>query len=304
MTYSRLVLFGAGASSGSPSITPSSPPLGSELFGVLVKTFPATWGEVSQDIRSKFDRHFETGMATLLGTYPAGLSMAQAGIPSPHILMQDIAQLFLSYSLAPTLDDLYTKFLAALRSSSKEADTCLATLNYENLLEQSMVNLKLRPRVLRLHGGCQLWIKNNTRIFGGPDRAIGRNMRIVASRIRHLSVISMKKKLGISRQAMYPCMALYAPGKPAQVGQYYLWRIQDRFANRVLTANSLAIVGVRPWLKDDHVWTPILRTSATVYYIGGEADFDDLRRHRGSSRQTIHIATRFDEGLGKLVDAM
>ena len=127
MEYNRVVLFGAGASFGSPAVLPVPPPLGADLYGVLAKAFPETWGGVSDELRAKFEDHFETGMSALWDMYPAALSSLKPGAPSPHRLMQDMARLFMCYSLAPGADDLYTRFLIELWNASKGKNTFLST---------------------------------------------------------------------------------------------------------------------------------------------------------------------------------
>jgi hypothetical protein len=303
MNYSRVVLFGAGASHGSPAVLPVPPPLSAGLYCVLAKAFPDSWGGVSDELRLKFEDHFETGMGALWGMYPAALSSPKPGVPSPHRLMQDMARLFMSYHLAPGGHDLYTRFMIELWNASKGKDTCLSTLNYEHLAEQAMVKLGLKPQILRPHGGCQLWPRRGGRIFGS-GRAVGQGFRSVSSRIRLLSSHAIQRLLNIPGQSKYPCMAMYLEGKVTQFGQRYLWRAQDRFARRVLSVNTVTLIGVKPWPTDTHIWRSIFETKATVLYVGGENDFAVLCKRRPDDRESVFIADRFEECIGDLVKRM
>lgn len=299
--YRCVVLFGAGASSGSPGVLPVPPPLGADLYGVLAKAFPRSWGGVSGELRREFETHFERGMGKLWSIYPKALSELKKGAPSPHRLMQDMARLFLSYCLAPGYDDLYSKFLIGLLRASKDSATCLATLNYEHLVEQAMIKVRLAPRVLRPHGGCQFWIKRGGRMFG-EGKAVGQGMHAVSSRIRVLGQNSVHMLLNKARQAQYPCMAIYVEGKVTQMGQQYLYRAQNRFQRRVLSCDKVVLVGVRPWPDDTHVWKAIFETGAATLYVGSKKDFRVLQERRGPNRNCEFVAEQFEDAIEKLID--
>jgi len=303
MDYNRVILFGAGASFGSPAVLPVPPPLGADLYGVLAKAFPDSWGGVSDELQLKFEDHFETGMGALWDMYPAAVSSLKPGAPSPHRLMQDMARLFMSYHLAPGAHDLYTRFLIELRNASKGKDTCMSTLNYEHLAEQALEKVGLKPQVLRPHGGCQFWPRHGGRFFGS-GRAVGQGMNSVSSRIRPLPRNAIQRLLNKRGQSKYPCMAIYLEGKVTQMGQRYLWRAQDRFARRVLSANTVTLIGVRPWPPDTHIWKCIFETKATVLYVGGKNDFEVLRKWRPDDRESVFVADRFEECIGDLVKRM
>jgi hypothetical protein len=55
-------LFGAGASHGTGGVLPEQPPLGFELYSILERTYPGSWGSFPSDIRDAFIRNFEQGM--------------------------------------------------------------------------------------------------------------------------------------------------------------------------------------------------------------------------------------------------
>ncbi len=303
MEYTRVVLFGAGASFGSRGVLPVAPPLGAGLYGVLARAFPDSWGALSRELRLKFERHFEVGMGALWGMYPDALSSLKAGAPSPHRLMQDMARLFICYHLAPGAQDVYTKFLIALWQASKGEGTCLSTLNYEYLAEQAMGKLGLRPQILRPHGGCLFWIKGGGRLFGS-GRAVGQGAHCISRRIRILPAKAIYDLLNVPEQSQYPCMAIYIEDKVTQMGQQYLWRVQNRLAQRVCAAEKVVLVGVRPWASDRHIWQPIIKTSALVLYVGGDDAWEDLRRLRGSNGESVLVGNRFEECIADLVERM
>lgn len=297
-----VVLFGAGASFGSSGILPVPPPLGADLYGVLARAFPKTWGGVSGELKREFETHFEIGMGELWSMYPLGASELKPGAPSPHRLMQDMARLFLSYNLGPGEDDLYSKFLIRLSRVSKLSVTCMATLNYEHLLKQAMIKVRLAPRVLRPHGGCQFWMKRGGRIFAAANKAIGQGMHAVSSRIRILVPNAVHMLLNKAHQVQYPCMANYVESKVTQMGQRYLVRVQDRFKRRVLSCKKVVLVGVRPWPSDKHVWDGIFETNATILYVGSRKDFRELQDNRRVNRRCVFVAERFEDVVDKLIE--
>ncbi|MCL4198114.1 MAG: hypothetical protein KJZ69_11545 [Phycisphaerales bacterium] len=301
--YGRLVLFGAGASFGSVGVIPTAPPMGSQLYPVLARAFPDSWGAVSPDLRTKFDQHFEEGMSALWEMYPMAFSPLKPGAPSPHSLMQDLARFFLSFRLVPGYKDVYSRMLISLWNSSKGVHTSIATLNYEHLLEQAMIRLRLPPRVLRPHGGCQFWLKRGGTIWWREGYTMGKGMNSISARIMPLPRREVESRLDLPNQGKYPCMAMYLEGKVTQMGQRYLRRVQHRLRNRVTSSTSIAIVGVRPWPSDSHIWSSIADADAIVHYVGGEVDFAMLREMRGS-RATRHVGARIEECIEDVVAAL
>ena len=100
-------------------------------------------------------------------------------------------------------------------------------------------------------------------------------------------------------------MAMYLEGKVTQMGQYYLWRAQDRFARRVISVKTVTLIGVRPVKPDTNIiWKPIFDTKATVLYVGGTDDFEKLRDWRGHGRESVFVADRFEKCIEDLVKTM
>lgn len=303
MAAPRLVLFGAGASYGSSGIVPCSPPLGKELFPVLRRAFPASWGSFSEELEIAFREHFEIGMIALLAKYPKAVQRLEPGAPSPHALMQDLARFFLTFELAPGYGDSYSRFLIALLQSPRGLGTRFATLNYEHLLDRAMGQLALKQSVLRPHGGCQLWPVGGGQIFGGPTSAFGQGMHSISSRVRAANTVRIMGYLNTQETVKYPCMAMYMPGKITQIGQRYLRRTQARFRYQVHRSRTVVLIGACPWPDDDHLWPTIFSTNARILFVGGKDDFETLIKWR-EGRETLFVAERFEESIDDLVAQM
>ena len=243
-------------------------------------------------------------MAALMQLYPKAVQPLEAGAPSPHALMQDLARFFLSFELAYGGQDLYSRFLVALLQSPNGVAVHLATLNYEHLLERAMVRLGLRPAVLRPHGGCQLWPEKGGAILVGRGRAIGHGMHSISSRVGAKPALRISQLLNQVDQMKYPCMAMYIPGKITQVGQRYLRRMQARFRRRVADSRTVVLIGVRPWDSDRHLWPSIYTADASVLFVGSRDDFDNLASKRRHGRKTLFLSERFEEAISILPGKM
>lgn len=124
-----IFLFGAGASYGAGGVLPEQPPLGFQLYSILERTYPGSWGSLSTDIRAAFRKDFEQGMQLVHDRFGAA-------IPS---LMREMAVYFVQFR-PHNRATLYCRLIEDLSQNGLLERTILSTLNYECLLEFSLVN--------------------------------------------------------------------------------------------------------------------------------------------------------------------
>jgi hypothetical protein len=130
---SVVFLFGAGASYGSIDCAPYCPPLGKDLFPELLKSSGFTT-TIEGELRSRFEENFEKGMQLFLET---------RNIELP-ILLREMSAYFIRFTPGP--NNLYRRLATKLsewQNNPGEHDTkgiVLATLNYDLLLEQTILN--------------------------------------------------------------------------------------------------------------------------------------------------------------------
>ena len=149
----NLIIFGAGASYGSD--INNTPPLGSNLFSALCDFNPLGWGALSRDLANIFNNDFEAGIVKLFRQNPHSLP----------VLQRAMAAYF--FNFLPHQNNLYIKLSQKIKNTNW--DGVLVTLNYERLLELSLINQGLRPIVNRTrvsseeieicfpHGCCHLF---------------------------------------------------------------------------------------------------------------------------------------------------
>jgi len=122
----NLIIFGAGASYGSDSN--NIPPLGSDLFPSLQKFNPDGWGKIDGDLAKSFQSDFEAAM----------LLLNSHALPP---LQRAMAAYFFQFQ--PTQNSIYYKLANLI--SQKLWEGALITLNYERLLEISLIVAGIQP---------------------------------------------------------------------------------------------------------------------------------------------------------------
>jgi len=296
----HVILFGAGASYGSGAVHPEPPPLGDQLFDLLTRAFPASWGALPNDHQARFRESFELGMGALLAT----------GSHAVPPMMQEFAILFSRYQSRP--GNAYSLLVESLDEAGKIDRTAYASLNYECLLEWALMMYHqpvayFGPKrgftdVWKLHGSCN-FLPTGLSVapartgvtYGGSGVKIGAGIEPVEPS----TVPSHLRDTGL-----YPAMAHYAPGKEVQISEHSIQKVQDLYAAAVAAAESVGVIGVRPNVEDGHVWAPLAETPARILYVGGRDAYNDWRRSHRGNRPTEHLGDRFSEAIAPLVDAL
>src|SRR3954471_20333375 len=73
------------------------------------------------------------------------------------------------------------------------------------------------------------------------------------------------------------------PGKPTPVAAQFVDQTRREWGVWARSAQYVTVIGAAPNLADHHVWQPILDSSSTVWYVGGEErDFADFSKALGT----------------------
>ncbi len=126
-----LILFGAGASFGSGEVVPKAPPIAGRLLAALSRLYPNARGELSKESQSSLSEDFEAGMVAI-------------GDRRPHALPpleRSMASFF--FNFRPRVNNLYRELAQQMKKYSWSG--ALVTLNYERLLESSLLEEGLLP---------------------------------------------------------------------------------------------------------------------------------------------------------------
>lgn len=264
---SPVFLFGAGASYGSD--TASTPPLGADLFNALVRFNSDGWGALPSSLQSSFNADFEQAMRSLPPHTIAPLQRAMAAF---------------FFQFAPTHTNLY--FNIAKRVKEKSWKGAFCTLNYERLLELSLLAAGVQPYVgdqpstphaveLCLpHGCCHLFCDSAF----GDARAVSFDAFNVCTD-GPVSVIAdaQNHRRRISSDAFPPVMSYFEPEKRTTAGASFINGQRTRWEKLALTSSKIIIVGVRVREHDNHIWGPIAASNSPVVYCGGPGDIEEFR---------------------------
>lgn len=286
-----IVFFGAGASYGTPNVLPESPPLGSELFLKLVQAFPSIWGRLPNSPVTKFEENFEDGMDEFWQNH-------SDNVPS---MMRNMACFFARYRLDETQRDYYSRLILYLQQARKLDNYAFSTINYECLIEHA---LNLVGRIVcygpeystnsdistlwKIHGSCNFTVKGIT-IRKGDDV----DVRYTSGATFHGSGIHFINPTQVptycATSALYPCMSLYAPGKPNQMARAMIESMQQNWQLYVSTADKVIVIGAAPYPPDTHIWDHIANCPGHLYYIGDEEKFMEWVRNRREINTFSHL---------------
>jgi hypothetical protein len=299
MTKSIKILVGAGASYGAGSILPERPPLGNQLFLELQRIYPRTWGTIIGDLGDIFHDNFELGMKNIWDNFSHSISL----------LMQDMSEYFIQFRPLNNAS-LYCKLINDLKLKGILNSVSFTSLNYDIILELSLfangysVNYFQQGseepnevEVLKIHGSSNFI---GTGIEGGKGISYSSgavfNGGIKASFDSSEVIENFLVKSGIA-----PVMSLYMEGKPVNVSPQILKDLQNTYQSRCSKAKTILIIGVKPIVEDKHIWDCMKESSANVYYVGSNTDFE-LFKELGISAN--HLGEYFNTSFKKITNVI
>lgn len=261
----KVILFGAGASYGSEHVRPYCPPLGEALFDDLRKLYPQAWGALPEDLRPKFVPNFEPGMGHLWDNDPHNVPL----------LLRCMACYFARFR--PLERNAYTRLLDHLGARGALDGTYFSSLNYDCLFEYAARDFDLTIdyfasnasdlRVLtawKIHGSCNFLPTDVSAAASLVSYAA--SGVVVDGGIE--AVDAAKVGPFVAQSAFYPAMAVYMEGKPIHSCPSVIKELQSKWANAVVSAETVGLVGVRPNPQDPHIWEPLANTRARIRQSG------------------------------------
>jgi hypothetical protein len=299
-----MILFGAGASRFSGPCYPANPPLGDRLFDDLVKM-----GGACSKLAPKYQEIFRCS------GFEAGME-AVTHLGSKFVLpmLKETAMFLSDFSIRE--GNHYFLLVAALGKRIL-SETCFASLNYDLLLEQSLLANGINceyvrgshaaPRsvpVLKLHGSSNflpilpegLIIEGN--FFGGlGNYVVGLPTKVVA---RYAEIAQWC--LSPRNEDMAPVLSVYAKGKPVAVNSGFVEQIQNQWLEHLEEADLIILVGVRYVEHDTHVWDPLAKARAVIAVVNPEFDVANWAKAKRRA-PTFHLARGFSE-IARIVEAI
>lgn len=291
-----LIIFGAGASFGSDSN--NVPPLGSGLFSALQQFNPNDWGKIDGDLANSFQSDFEAAMP----------KVNSHALPPLQRVMADYF-----FRFQPTHNSLYYKLANLI--AQKTWDGAFVTLNYERLLEISLLAAKINPfdknttteKFIELclpHGACNLFCESVKGLASAISFA-GLNVQTNGPIIGIRDTNTFQQR--IQNDAFPPVMSYFEPSKRTTSGANFIEAQRKRFIDLVNEAEKIAIVGLRVREHDKHIWEPLSKTKAKLIYCSGKSAGEEfskwLEKNRNEKNDVIlnsYFQDEFDNIIGEL----
>jgi hypothetical protein len=263
-----VILFGAGASYGAGHVLPQVPPLGPNLYDALAAQYPDKWGSESHlgkmwaaQLRDDFER-----------------TMYEEVLPEVSSLSllewhRCVAEFFAGYRLPRGRRDMYSLLLSGLRTRGLLERLTLGSLNYECLLEQAMLGLRLitdymlddfAPQesvpLAKIHGSSNFItddLFSDRAYITHPNAMI--ECAFTALHVQNLES-RLRERFSTYKPAFFPVLGLYSPNKPSILAPAKLQNLRNIFAERINRATAVVLMGVRPNPRDPHLWEPVAQS--------------------------------------------
>lgn len=296
-------LFGAGASYGCGDVYPHPPPFGDKLYECLCTRFPDSWGSLPSGLKSLFENSFEEGMDCLWKEHADKSSLC----------LQHMGMYFCHFTPASGKGTLYRELISKLGDlPGNGKGVLLSTLNYDLLVDGELTQAGIDVNYcfsaeresglpfIKLHGSCNWFL---------DFPCISRNMQFGSSTIINARMYSLDREDAVEKYltgdtSLYPVMRLYTKEKPAQLQPNFFENLDKQWSEIIMSAEQVAIIGVRPYPLDQHIWAPLVKTRARILYIGDRDAYQEWQKDSGRLADTIFIAEYFDEGLNSLLEQL
>jgi hypothetical protein len=296
------------------------PPLGKDLFRALeADPTMVTWRQLPERLRDLF----RTGPFEIV--MQRTLEDDEARVPQ---LRRDL-ELSLYFSrFTPATSNLYTRLARHIsRASWAGWNGAIVTLNYERLLEESLLHARVFPVVRGVdfyddhlpligdkqtieicypHGACHFFL--GAKHF---DLSLGGNVTfspkgISRGGVNHLLVRGQIEEA--IRQYLIPLICRYEPIKSPAVMHNFFEIQHERYRQMVAAARSIAIVGVYcAHLTDRHLWEPLGQTQAELFYFAPFTDSAEIFRAwaavvgKREGAEFVVVPTSFRDGFERLL---
>ncbi len=280
-----VILFGAGASYGSDNM--GIPPLGPNLFDALVSFNESGWGQIPSDLADNFRGDFEEGMRILSKSHPHSMPPLQRALAAYF------------FNFVPQPSNLYRELARRILKSNWNGT--LSTINYERLLELSLIEEGIRPitgysrtnsneiELCLPHGCCHLFCEG--------VRGLSKMVSLAGTMVKTDGPVKVipnpiEFQSRIQNDAFPPVMSYFEPEKRTTSGASFIDNQRRRFLELVLGASNVGIVGVKVRPNDNHIWDPLTKTSARLIYCSGKRggqEFDVWSKQKRPDNQDITI---------------
>lgn len=294
--------FGAGASYGAGHILPEKPPLGRDLFRRLCSEYPNTWGNLPEQLSERFEKRIEDGMEYIWNNH-------SNYVPC---LMRDMGIFFSCFVPDNSGRCLYLRLIDELINRNLIGSCVFSTINYDCCFDLALavkgpsLDYMNHPAVNRdntlwkLHGSCNFTVKG-IKLRRGPNAIADytKGALFQGTGIEIIETWNVRNYCG--KSSLYPCMSLYAPGKPNQMARATIKRMQKNWQDYIRIADKIVIIGAAPYPDDAHIWDYLSRTQAKILYIGARQAFEDWCGEYRSNKENVFVGERWKDCFDELI---
>ena len=301
-------LFGAGASSGSGSVTPCPPPLGTDLYRELAG-FSRLWATLPSALEPLFRRNFEQGMSRVWADAVADGRLHNRAA----MLLREMGRYFAGFSAGS--GNLYERLVEGIVKIGRFENVAFSTLNYECLLEDGLRRAGKRVDYeatsgsdgdaavcWKLHGSCNFMVEGHDYQFSFIPASMltGLPFRVVEC----ADVPAICDLNSREQSLLFPIMAIYAPGKDVPFAPERVSRMQSSWAEAVNHAETVVVAGVRPNPGDSHIWGPLAATAARVLAVGAPLPLQQWAARFRRGRRFELLGSTFEDSLPGMIAAV
>ena len=305
-------LFGAGASFGCGELVStygdSRIPPGRGLYAALSKQ-NLVHDKIKGDaaINEAFLDDFEKGMGLFCEKFlgPDNLVFQN--------FLNNLSLYLSSFSILDPASNLYSRFIDILHEKNIEAT--IATLNYNSLIEEA-IERSGRYKInywednplslLKLHGSVNFLpqvvvelLQHGVPYFANNIAGAG----MMAGPVMAVCRGDVQKYC--SCNVVHPSMALYERGKRVLSCPAAVEDIQKRWKEKIQKAENIFIVGMRVIEDDQHIWGPLSKVKANIYWYN-KNDIEEFNawKEKSGKVNAYHIDGWFDNFIETFINKL
>jgi hypothetical protein len=258
---------------------------------------------VGPDLATLFAQDFEQGMDRFFVTRNVHVSA----------LLREMAAYFAQFE--PLAGNCYAELLKILTRAKRTAT--FVSMNYDCLLEIAatygglLIDYRGLPvnrghiSVLKIHGSCNFWPD----LDGGSIRGVGFVMPDTSGGIIEVAPHIARSAAEVTElcrreDAIAPAIAMYSSSKRILYCPGFIGQQRSAWIDATAVASAVYVIGLRVHPVDTHVWEPLARTRAPVYYVGRHPDefFAWSTNARKGRRRSYVLADSFQTSLPRIAD--